>query len=115
MSKRKTTSSASDVNPGDVVRLVYEIAIEAIDDLDTVISSEAPDILVISGIVKKGPLKGHAVRFAIAGADVLNIVSRRDRQAAIRDYIRQRVHSFADWSTRILSTLARTFVHKKKR
>ena len=108
MSKKKVTAAASDVSPGDVVRLVYEIAIESVDDLDTVISSEAPDILVISGTVRKGPLKGQSVRFAIAGNDVLNIVGRRTRGKAVGDQLRAGVHTLHDWFSSLLSALART-------
>lgn len=97
MSKKKVTAPANSVSAGDVVRLVYEIAISSVDDLDTVIASEASGMLVISGTVKKGPLRGQAVRFAVSGDDVLSIVGRRTRSQAISDHLRQGVQSLAEW------------------
>lgn len=95
MSKKKTTV-ASSVKPGDVIRLVYEVKVNKVDDLDTVIAAEVPDILVISGLVRKGPLRNNAVTFAIAADDAISVVSRQSRPDAICDRVRQGFHTLVE-------------------
>lgn len=76
MSSKRLTINARDIMPGDVVRLVYEIKIDSVDDLDTVIPTQTSDILFIKGTVKKGPLRGKTGEFAVHGNDRLEVKLR---------------------------------------
>lgn len=75
MSKRHTLF-AKDLRPGDTVRLVYEITITSVDDLDTLIPSESPNMLVLSGSVIKGPMRGKDGTFAILGDEKVEATLR---------------------------------------
>lgn len=86
MSKR-SMSFARDVQPGDVIRLVYEIEIEEMGDLDTKFPSESEDLFFISGKVVKGPLhkKNVEVEFAISGDDKITVVKRKSFWKKVRE------------------------------
>jgi hypothetical protein len=84
MSSKRLTINARDLMPGDVVRLVYEIKIDSVDDLDTVIPTQTNDILFIKGTVKKGPLRGKTGEFAVNGNDRLEV---KLRPSALRNLV----------------------------
>lgn len=85
MSKKK--SFARDILPGDVIRLVYEVEVDEIGDLDAKFPSESDDLFCISGKVIKGPLhkQGIVVEFAIAGEDSLTVVKRKSVWAKVKE------------------------------
>ena len=76
---KKSSTFARDVSVGDVIRLVYEIEIEEMGDLDAKFPSESDDLFFIKGKVVKGPLhkKNVEVEFAISGDDRLTITKRK--------------------------------------
>lgn len=76
---KKSSSFARDIQVGDVIRLVYEVEVHEIGDLDAKYPSESSDLHYINGKVVKGPLhrKNIEVEFAIYGEDKLVIVSRK--------------------------------------
>lgn len=76
MSKRKAIF-AKDLRAGDVVRLVYEIEVREIVDLDTVIPSESSNLFFIKSTVVRGPMRGKEGEFAINGEDKLDILIRK--------------------------------------
>lgn len=83
----KKLSYARDILPGDVIRLVYEVEVDEIDDLDAKFPSESEDLFCISGAVVKGPLhkQGIVVEFAISGEDRLTIVKRKTFWAKVKE------------------------------
>lgn len=85
MSKKK--SFARDILPGDVIRLVYEVEVDEIGDLDAKFPSESDDLFYVSGAVIKGPLhkQGIVVEFAISGEDSVTIIKRKSTWAKIKE------------------------------
>lgn len=75
MSKRNAVF-ARDLRVGDTIRLVYEIEVTSIDDLDTKLPCESTDLFFIKGNVSKGPLRGRDGEFAINGDHKLDVRHR---------------------------------------
>lgn len=84
MSKRKSTF-ARDLRPGDVIRLVYEIEVNEIGDLDTKFPSASLDMLFINGTIVKGPMRKSTGDFAIYGEDKLTVIHRKGFFAKVRE------------------------------
>jgi hypothetical protein len=78
---------AKDLLPGDKIRLVYEIEIDDIGDLDTKYPSESENLYYISGKVFKGPLhkKNVEVEFAISGDDKVTVTKRKSFWSKVKD------------------------------
>jgi len=76
VSKRKAVF-ARDLRVGDTIRLVYEIEVTSIDDLDTKLPCESSDLFFIKGNVTKGPLRGRGGEFAINGENKLDVRLRK--------------------------------------
>ena len=91
MSKRNKAVFARDLRPGDTIRLVYEISVTSIDDLDTKLPCESDDLFFIKGNVVKGPLRGRSGEFAISGGDKLDVRLRRTFWNRLKD-------RFANWA-----------------
>ncbi len=76
---------AQDVRPGDIIRLVYEIEVNEIGDLDTKFPSESPDLLFINGTCVRGPMRKREGVFAIHGADKLTVIRRKGLYTKLRE------------------------------
>lgn len=87
----KKSSFARDTKPGDVIRLVYEVEVDEIGDLDAKFASESDDLFYITGKVVKGPLhkQNIVVEFAISGEDRLTVVSRKSFWKKVKERLAQ--------------------------
>jgi len=91
MSKR-LAMFAKDVCPGDIVRLVYEIKVDSIGDLDTILPSESGNLFFIEGTVTKGPVRGTSGKFAISGDDKLDVIMRKSSFASLLSLVVGKFH-----------------------
>lgn len=82
---------AKDLRSGDTIRLVYEIVIDEMGDLDTKFPSESDNLFFIKGTVIKGPLHKLNVEteFAISGDDKINVVKRKSLMTKVFDHLSQ--------------------------
>lgn len=78
---------AKDLLPGDKIRLVYEIEVDEIGDLDAKFPSESDNLFFIKGTVIKGPLRKSVREFAISGDDKVTCTKRKSFLAKVSDRI----------------------------
>lgn len=89
MSKRNAVF-ARDLRVGDTIRLVYEIEVTSIDDLDAKLPCESADMFFIKGYVSKGPLRGRDGEFAINGDHKLSVTHRVSAYDQLKNWFKGR-------------------------
>lgn len=80
---------AKDLRRGDTIRLVYEINVDEIGDLDAKFPSESDNLLFIKGTVIKGPLHklNAETEFAISGDDRVTVAKRKSLLSKVFDHL----------------------------